>query len=174
MKNKINKRGNLEVERNGKKKIKIVQETFSQLIQRLSELDGLYWMDAETCPDRYTAILELREHMSCLRDVHEYEWAENAEIAMKEIDKFYDTKGWQPTEQDYLECCGVWVLKGNANIIKVTTLSMTAFHSRSEFDEIFDEIWEKIEPMPKQCIPKEEPPKESYRIKYPLLAGVIE
>jgi hypothetical protein len=78
---------------------------------------------------------------------------------------------WQPTEQDCRECCGMWV--GRDGYVKKYSLSgLRCFESRDDFDR-FHEDDVRIEPMPEQCIPKDDPEKESYHLKYPLLAGIL-
>jgi len=79
---------------------------------------------------------------------------------------------WQPTEQDYRECCGVWV--GCDGIPwKCIPDDLRNLQSRDHFDRIYED-GVRIEPMPEQCVPKAEPKKESYQIKYPLLTGILE
>ncbi|MEJ2023457.1 MAG: hypothetical protein P8Y00_00265 [Deltaproteobacteria bacterium] len=79
---------------------------------------------------------------------------------------------WQSTEQDYRECCGVWVTQ-NGHTQKYGPVSLRLFESSESFDR-FHEDDVRIEPMPEQCVPKAEPEKESYQIKFPLLAGILE
>jgi len=81
-------------------------------------------------------------------------------------------KSWQPTEQDYRECCGVWVTPSGFTH-ECDPDYLLNFDDRDDFD-LFHDGEVRIEPMPEQCIPKAEPKKESYQIKFPLLAGILE
>ena len=78
-------------------------------------------------------------------------------------------QGWHPTEQDYRECCGMWSVF-DAAVAKYDLDDLRNFDSREAFD-FYVRGWE---PMPEQCIPKAEPKKGSYRVKFPLLAGILE
>lgn len=81
---------------------------------------------------------------------------------------------WQPTEQDYLECCGVWIHEKWPDDRHHTTPERLSgyYPSRKEFDRLHTiNEWKKIEPIPEQCIPKPEPVVEYYNCPFPMLAG---
>jgi len=84
---------------------------------------------------------------------------------------------WEPTEQDYRECCGKYVHRTD-HMGRVTTIlpdSLSYYwKSRDDFDSLYSSYeWNKIEGIPEQCIPKREEPRESYHVRYPLLLAGI-
>jgi hypothetical protein len=73
---------------------------------------------------------------------------------------------WQPTEQDYRECCGMWVPKPGdvcfENRLMVTPGYLVLHHdSKDHFNRKMGD-WTKLEPIPEQCIPKPPVEKERY------------
>lgn len=66
---------------------------------------------------------------------------------------------WQPTEQDYLECCGVFADVTGRHCKHVGPDDLTVYWAQ---ECRTSSVWKKIEPIPEQCIPREEPPKERY------------
>ena len=112
-------------------------------------------------------------HYDCETDWGDVKLLEN--IPLNHTYDFFDGmrgRSWQPTEKDYLECCGVWV-DWDETVAKYGPDDLLDFDDRADFDR-FHRNWVRIEPMPEQCVPKAEPKKESYRFKYPLLAGILE
>lgn len=67
---------------------------------------------------------------------------------------------WEPTEQDYRECCGVWV-GPVGQITKVSPMNsdtligivvyLEVFTSRAQFEENYSQFT-RLEQIPEQCI----------------------
>jgi hypothetical protein len=149
-------------------------ETFSQLIVRLSGLNGLGWLSTHLCPDKDTAIETIGKHWHHCYDKGYYDLALQAVYARDEILDFEietQDQHWRPTEQDYRECCGMWATRDGFDR-KYYPNDLHGFDDRSDFDR-FHRNWVRIEPVPEQCIPKQEPKRESYQIRFPLLAGAM-
>ena len=77
----------------------------------------------------------------------------------------YDVR-WKPTEQDYRECCGVWVPR-EGDVCYENRLIITPEHLVDDCENIEHfhsrmKDWTKIEPIPEQCIPKPEVERERY------------
>lgn len=147
------------------------QETFSQFIERLSrfkicqtdsgKIDASY--DTDMSPLDHAGDF-LRSHFYC-----EIDWGDDKSITevpyqgSETKDKY-----WQPTDNDYRECCGVWVTQ-NGHTQKYGPASLRLFGSREAFDKLHkDDV--RIEPMPEQCIPNAVK-KERYNVPFPLLRG---
>lgn len=120
------------------------------------------------------------ENFSCRRwldDAYCVDWGDTESIT-EVLYQGGSTKdqNWHPTEQDYRECCGAWRDDDAPTVIlRVPPEYLATFGSRSDFDSYYKlDGFTKIEPIPEQCIPKAEPEKESYQVKFPLLAGIIE
>jgi hypothetical protein len=131
-------------------------------------------MDIETCPNRDAAIEALETHWRCCFDVGDYHCADQAEEARDEVRDFEDevtSQHWKPTEQDYRECCGMWATRDGFDR-KYYPNDLHGFDDRADFDR-FHRNWVRIEPVPEQCIPKQDPKRESYQIRFPLLAGAM-
>jgi hypothetical protein len=79
--------------------------------------------------------------------------------------------GWEPTEDQCRECCGLW--KDRNRVTKVTLEFLNQYDSCEKFKE-WAQHAEKIEGIPEQCIPKADPAKEHYAIRYPLLMGIMD
>jgi hypothetical protein len=171
------------------------QETFDQLIDRLADFSGLGWMRQDgVCLTKVMAIYDVREHLKLCQKGYEAHYAGCARAALEELDKFdsgesptanqacnqqygadviwSDTERqlWQPTEQDYRECCGVWVI-GGVRTRNCAPEDLLYFESRYNFDRFHEENV-RIEPMPEQCIPKSES-KEKYNVPFPLMRGDV-
>lgn len=169
------------------------QETFFQLIDRLADFNGLDWMRQDgTCSNKEMAIADVREHLGRCQNGGEWYLAGCARAALEELDKFVvpyyscdvdwgeaksitvlyqgtetNVQEWQPTEKDYLECCGVWSVCHGAAIWKYNTEDLRYFPDMEAFDKLHkDDV--RIEPMPEQCIPKLVK-KERYNVPFPLL-----
>lgn len=80
---------------------------------------------------------------------------------------FKTPKQWEPTEQDYRECCGIW-LTAKLDHYSVTPDTLLRYPTRRAFDVAYKAAV-KVEPIPEQEIPKPTVPKESYNIAYPTL-----
>ena len=94
-----------------------------------------------------------------------------------------DTKdqGWKPTEQEIRDCCGIWVDPVGIKTRVIPFFEwgqgkrLLDFECADEFHSFMDDKGlARLEPIPEQCIPKAEPKKESYQVKFPLLAGILE
>jgi len=171
------------------------QETFTQLIDRLADFSGLGWMrcDVESWNEE-TAAEAIREHLYRCQKGYAAHYAGCARAALEELDKFdsgdattesqacnqqygadviwSDTERqlWNPTEQDYRECCGFWVAI-HGGVCKCATDDLSDFKSRDHFDRIY-KYSVRIEPIPEQCIPKSES-KEKYNVPFPLMRGDV-
>jgi hypothetical protein len=88
-------------------------------------------------------------------------------------DDFPCRPGWDPTEDQYRECCGRWKESGRSYLTKVTPDVLCKYDSYDKFKE-WAQHAEKIEGIPEQCVPKAEPAKEYYAIRYPLLMGIMD
>lgn len=174
--------GSYRTRKNRRYEVK-THETFSQLIWRLSGRDGLDWMDMDTCPNKDAAIKALETHWRCCFDVGDYHCADQAEEARDEVRDFEGeatSQHWKPTEQEIRDCCGIWV---DPVGIKTRVIpffewgqgkSLLDFECADEFHSFMDDKGlARLEPIPEQCIPKPETPKESYQIRFPLLAGAM-
>ena len=65
-----------------------------------------------------------------------------------------------PDDDDYRECCGVW-MNGDEQVINVTPIMLrNSYGSRREFDSEFPYPDDCIEPIPPQCVPGYEEPDE--------------
>jgi hypothetical protein len=168
-------------------------ETFDQLINRLSGMKGLGWMEySGTCANKEMAVSAVNRYIE-LGSYYGY-ISNNAWYALDELDKFdvdettisvshpneTKNKEWKPTEQEIRDCCGIWV---DPVGIKTRVIpffgcgqgkSLLDFECADEFHSFMDDKGlARLEPIPEQCIPKPETPKESYQIRFPLLAGVM-
>lgn len=85
-----------------------------------------------------------------------------------------DDPKWEPTPEEIRECCGVWVAgDGNTpwtNIkhINPDMVNGDFYNDIHDFRACFNG-WDKLEPIPEQCIPKPEPERERYE-----WAGIVE
>lgn len=72
---------------------------------------------------------------------------------------------WQPNADDIRECCGVWRLKEGGPLHTVMPDDLLPgngqlFSDKHDFDRHFrDGTFNRIEPIPEQCVPGYEPPK---------------
>lgn len=80
---------------------------------------------------------------------------------------------WEPTEGQCRECCGLWKERGKVHLTKVTLAFLNQYDSYEKFKG-WAQHAEKIEGIPEQCVPKAEPEKEHYAIRYPLLMGIMD
>jgi hypothetical protein len=98
---------------------------------------------------------------------------------------------WKPTKEDYADCCGKWIRPLDNSLWRVVPcetdvenprcdIPLGRFHNKKDFDYVVFSVndMRRIEGIPEQCIPvgdifespKSEPTRESYDIRYPLLA----
>lgn len=81
---------------------------------------------------------------------------------------------WEPTEQDYRECCGTYAIPygGGNRVVKIAPCDLEPlFASRAVFDRNYSECT-KIESIPESEIPRPaepEKPKEAYNVPFPTL-----
>lgn len=83
-------------------------------------------------------------------------------------------KVWEPTEDDYRECCGVWDEDTYRSCVDPNILK--CFDSRCDFDDVHEHMT-RLEPIPEQCIPVtvEIKKKEHYadNTAFPLMAATL-
>jgi len=121
----------------------------------------------------YTVILQRAEsgHEKIVRSIFESKIEDNHkglgklsfEVPVMHSEPWQTPKQWQPTEHDYRECCGVWRDCDETDCLSTVTPDVLEdnYDSRADFDDEYH-CYVKIEPIPEQCIPRKESPRERY------------
>jgi hypothetical protein len=115
------------------------------------------------------------DDFNCFPDVAQQN--DPKEYMQKQFGSWHYSRKWKPTEQDYRDCCGIWVDPVGIKTRVVPSSeygqgkSLLDFECIEEFNSFAeDKGLARLEPMPEQCIPKRVQ-KERYNVPFPLLRG---
>lgn len=151
-----------------------MKKTFEELLTSIAmKHDHLDWIaDTGEFRNPSEAIEALETHIECLSETGNSRQIDETEMAIYRIEDFVDMLKWEPSEQDYRECCGIWIdHKFKSERITPDELAKN-FINRKDFNIRWRIGRCKVESIPEQCVPKYEIVKERYNIPYPMLAGV--